>query len=185
MMQRIQHLSAVVGAVVVFVSLASPWWVVSSATSPTALTVNGFEATPALSALFLAACSAYGASLLSRRALRRMLSALHVALTLLAAAAALVHLGDPREDLDDVIGRITGLTGAGAWDSVGLDGPTAWVVVTFVGLFLGSLSGIVGISRTDSPPTTTKFDPSGTPASSADPVGTWDELSRGDDPTSR
>ena len=183
-MQRIQHSFAIAGAVVVLLSLASPWWTVSPTTSPTAFTVTGFDASPALSALFLAACSAYGASLLSRRALRRALSALHCALSVLAATATIAHVLDPRGSLDDLVGRATGLTGQGAWHSVGLDGPSWWFALSVVGLALGVLSGIIGAFRADSAPKPTKFSRADTSSSSTDSVGTWDELSRGDDPTS-
>lgn len=186
MMLRIQHLSAVGGAVAVFLSLASTWWVVSPGNAPTALPVRGFDAAPALSAFFVAALASYGAGLLSRGVVRRVLSALQVALSVLAGAAALAHLSDPRGSLDSLLGRFTGLTGTGAWESVDLQGPTWWVVISLTGLVLTALSGVVGALRPDAAPRGEKFSrPADEAPRAGDAVGTWDDLSRGDDPTSR
>lgn len=184
-MHRFHHGAALVGALLVLVSLGSTWWVISPA-GAVETSVSGFESAPALVALFLAVAASYGASLLSTGVFRRVLSALYAGLALAAAWSLAILLRDPRGSLESLVTTITGLQGHGAWEGVQLVGPSSAVVLTAVGLFGLVLSGAVGVFRSDRASSSNRYTAAHSePSSPGDSVSTWDDLSRGEDPTSR
>lgn len=173
---------------------------VAAAAAATHLTVAGSTAAPAVTALALAGLALAGALTIAGPVIRSVLGALAVLLGLSVLIAALAPVTDPAAASAPAVTAVTGVAGA---QSVRADVAgatvTAWPWVALLGAVLLAAAGI-GILLTGRrwPGSTrgqqTRFVPAGAAmdttdrhaapaAPSADAVGDWDQLSRGDDPT--
>jgi len=170
----------------------------------TEVAAAGTSAAPAAPALALAAAAAAVAVLVTGR-LGRRLAAVVLALSGLGAAVAcVVVLADSAGAAEAAVSAATGRTGgAPAPGAV-----TPWVVVALAGALLAAVAGGYGVARSASwPAPGRRFEAAsgvvpgvdgggaghpgdagaaarpGAPAG-PDPIGAWDALSRGEDPTS-
>jgi uncharacterized membrane protein (TIGR02234 family) len=129
------------------------------------------------------------AVLLAGVVFRVVLGALQVLVGAGLAAAAAIALGDPVAASGALVADATGLTGPAARALITAVAPTAWPAVAIAAgawLVLAGLLLAVGAARW--PRATSRFERNRTvaaDAASADTIGEWDALSKGDDPTDR
>lgn len=151
--------------------------------------VVGSVAAPALSALALAGLALVGALAIAGPVFRIVLGILEAVIGACVGYSALAALLDPAAA---GAGAVTEATGVAGSSSVGAlvesSSLTAWPVIT---LILGVLLAIVGLATAVTfrawPGSSKKYQAvrfvEADPDAEADPVVTWDDLSRGDDPT--
>ncbi|SMH39176.1 trp region conserved hypothetical membrane protein [Rathayibacter oskolensis] len=201
-------LAIVVLAALELTSSTQPWFtlvLVAATGDGERLEVAGTVAAPALSALALAGLALAAALAIAGPAFRIVLGLLQIVLGGSVVLAASTALGDPVRAGSSLV---TGATAIAGQESVAAlvdsSSSTAWPVVALVAGALTSLVGIVVLVTVRRWPDArrkraSRFVPAdgsghgGTaePAVDAadgerpiDPVVSWDELSRGDDPTS-
>lgn len=199
-------LAGLAGAGLVVLAAGRTWVTARPAGVPGVAEVAaaGSSAAPAAPALALAAAAAAVAVLVTGR-LGRRLAAVVLALSGAGTVAACVAvLADPGGAAEAAVSTATGRTG-------GTPPPgtvTPWVVVALAGGLLAAVAGGYGVARSSTWPVPgRRFEtPSGAPAgvdgggaghpgdagvtgragdpAGPDPIGAWDALSRGEDPTS-
>jgi uncharacterized membrane protein (TIGR02234 family) len=182
------------GAVVVISSTQTWLTVVLDDGAGHALEVPGASAVPVLAPLGLAVLALGGALSIVGLALRYVFGALTV---LIAAAlgwlSAQVVLGPPTSAVASTVTESTGITGVEAVaDLVFSVAQTPWPVVTLVTSTVLAVAGVFTVAtarqwkgsgrryRTDAP---TALAP--TSSRPHDAIDSWDDLSRGEDPTDR
>lgn len=158
-----------------------------------ALEVPGAVAVPVLQPLMLTALALGLVLALVGRALRYLLGALAVAVgAAVAALSAPLIATPPASALAPAVTERTGLAGDAAVAEVVLDtAATAWPLVTVIAALVVALAGIAvlatahawtrGGRRYDATAAAARSDP----ARPLDAIDSWDDLSRGDDPTDR
>lgn len=154
-----------------------------------ALDVVGSVAAPALSALALAGLALVAALAIAGPVFRIILGSLETIIGACVAYSAIAVLASPAAAGGAAVTEATGVAGSQSTiDLVAATSLTAWPVIT---LALGILLALAGIAtvlthRLWPGPSrkyqTVQFAQTDT-APDADPVGAWDDLSRGDDPT--
>lgn len=162
------------------------WYTVIVGGEP--ITVGGDVAAPALAALALSGLALAGAAAIASIVFRFILGALQVLIGATIAFEAFLAINDPVAAVSAAITAATGVSGDGVGALAESITGTAWPWAT---LFLGLLSIAAGFAILLTArlwPTATRkyqatrFEDSGANGS---PVGDWDALSEGDDPTSR
>ncbi|WP_163163216.1 Trp biosynthesis-associated membrane protein [Arthrobacter sp. Alg241-R88] len=149
----------------------------------TALEVQGSKAATAVTALALVALAGGLAAAIAGRIARWIITAIIVlAATGIVAAAATV-LANPLAAAQGAIAAATGITGSQAQVAV-----TAFPVLAVVAGCLLALAALLIIPAGRHWKTRTKYDApaaggAATPAGPVDEIDSWDQLSRGDDPT--
>lgn len=182
-MTRVHHIAALIGGLVLLVSGAGTWWSVTSPQMPP-IAFTGFDAAPLVMSLALASGAAYGAALLSGKVLRRVLGAAQCVLSAGALSALFAHAAQPLSSLAPIITAMTGLSGSLAEDSWQVSPPQTAVWLAGVGLAALALSGMLGVFARKPNETTGRFERETIAGDSpAHERSTWDELSRGADPT--
>ncbi|HXH35106.1 MAG TPA: Trp biosynthesis-associated membrane protein [Plantibacter sp.] len=154
-----------------------------------ALDVVGSVAAPALSALALAGLALVAALAIAGPVFRIILGSLETIIGACVAYSAIAVLASPAAAGGAAVTEATGVAGSQSTiDLVAATSLTAWPVIT---LALGILLALAGVAtvlthRLWPGPSrkyqTVQFAQTDT-APDADPVGAWDDLSRGDDPT--
>ncbi|GAB2514956.1 Trp biosynthesis-associated membrane protein [Paramicrobacterium agarici] len=149
--------------------------------------VPGEAAGPAVAALGLAGLALGGALAIAGRVLRVVFGVLEVLIGGSLIASAIVAVSDPAAASSKTITEFTGVAGdSAAHDLVAQSFATAWPYVALAaGIILAVLGIAVIVTSRRWPASGRKFDapaaePSGT---THDAVDSWDELSRGEDPT--
>jgi hypothetical protein len=153
------------------------------------LGVDGSIAAPALAALALAALALAAALAIAGLGFRYLLGALQVLLGASIALSALLVFTDPVGAAEPAVTDATGIAGAASVASI-VDSTalTPWPVITLV---LGALLALAGIGivatakswpRSSKKYSAVKMEPVATDEM-PDAVDSWDELTRGDDPT--
>ena len=182
-------------------SSTQTWFVLTLAGTTDDLDVAGTVAAPALSALALAGLALAAALAIAGPAFRVVLGLLQIVLGGSVVLAAATALGDPVRAGSSVVTEATAIAGEQSVAAlVGSSTATAWPVVALVAGALTAVLGVGVLATVRRWPDARKkkrvsrFEPAdgyGHGASSVetddgtiDPVVSWDELSRGDDPTS-
>lgn len=154
-----------------------------------ALAVVGSVAAPALSALALAGLALVAALAIAGPVFRIVLGLLEAAIGACVVISSITVLASPATAGAAAVTEATGVAGnQSTVDLVAATSLTAWPAITLVlGIVLGlaGLATVVTHRRWPGPSKkyqTVRFTQVET-APSADPVGAWDDLSRGDDPT--
>jgi Tryptophan-associated transmembrane protein (Trp_oprn_chp) len=177
--------TAVLGALTML-AWTQNWYTVQVAGEP--IEVGGDVAAPALAALALSGLALAGAAAIASIVLRFVLGGLQVLIGGTIALEAILAINDPVAAVAAAITAATGVSGDGVGSLAESISGTAWPWVT---LFLGLLSIAAGFAilltarlwpRATRKYQATRFEDSGANGS---PVGDWDALSEGDDPTSR
>lgn len=172
----------------------------------TEVAAAGSSAAPAAPALALAAAAASVAVLVTGRLGRRLATVVLALSGLGAAAACVAVLADPAGAAEAAVSAATGRTGGAPSPAT----VTPWVVVALAGGLLAAVAGGYGVARSSTWPApgrrfeTTSGAPQGVDgagtghpgdagptvraggaagAAGPDPIGAWDALSRGEDPT--
>jgi hypothetical protein len=154
-----------------------------------ALGVDGAVAAPALAALALASLALAAALAIAGVGFRYLLGVLQVVLGGCIALSAILVLTNPGSAAEPAVTDATGIAGADSVASI-VDSAslTAWPVITLV---LGILTALAGIGilvtarswpRSSKKYSTARLEPVAT-EEMPDAVDSWDELTRGDDPT--
>lgn len=183
MIARIHHIAALLGTLVLLMASAGTWWTVSLSGAPTQQ-FTGFDAAPLVMSLALASAAAYGAALLTRGVLRRLLGLLQFFLAGGAFVFLLDHAMDPLSSLAPALTRLTGLSGSGAFEGLAVSTPQLALWIAGTGLFLLALSGAAGTFISSGGSGARRFERNpGAQRTASDPQSTWDELSQGADPT--
>lgn len=194
-------LGVLVASGIALLSWTQVWILADVATSGSArdhLEVTGSTASPALTALALAGLALGGALTIAGPVIRVVLGLLEVLLGVSVFLGAFLAVSDPAGASAAAVTAATGISGRESIDVAVIDpSVTAW---PFVALAAAVLMGLVGVAivvtaRRWPGPTTryqavrleparpTDADDAGE-AAPRDAVDDWDELSRGDDPTS-
>lgn len=167
-----------------------PWFSITLAQSThagDAVDVPGDAAGPAAAALGLAGLALGGALAIAGRVLRIIFGVLEALIGGSLGLSAVIALGDPAAASTTTITQATGVAGSSAaHDLVSAAVPTIWPMIAIVAGALLVLAGVAVIATSGRWPSSgRKFDsPATKPQSSApDAVDSWDELSRGEDPT--
>jgi uncharacterized membrane protein (TIGR02234 family) len=183
-------------------SSTQSWFALELADDSGALDVTGTVAAPALSALALAGVALAAALAIAGPAFRIVLGLLQVLLGGSVVLASTTALGDPVRAGSAAVTEATGIAGERSVAAlVDSSSSTAWPVLAVIAGALTALLGVLVLATVRRWPDARKkkrvsrFEPAdgyGHGASSVetddgtiDPVVSWDELSRGDDPTSR
>jgi uncharacterized membrane protein (TIGR02234 family) len=129
------------------------------------------------------------AVLLAGPVFRIVLGVLQVLVGGCLAAAAAIGLGDPLRAAGPVLAEATGLTGPAARALVQSTATTAWpAIAVAAGVALALLGVLLAVGAPRWPRATRRFErsrmaPADGEAGPADPIGEWDALSKGEDPT--
>ena len=180
-----------IGGVVGLISSTQTWLTVTLASvEGDQLTVAGADAVPVLAPLSLAALALGAALTIVGRVLTYAFGALT---TLIGAALAMlsarVGLDAPVESYASTVTDATGITGADAVrDLVASSAVTPWVVVTVAAAVVLVAAGLLtlGGAHRWSGTSGRRFRTDAEPAGGSRPhdaIDSWDELSRGEDPT--
>lgn len=149
--------------------------------------VPGEAAGPAVAALGLAGLALGGALAIAGRVLRVVFGVLEILIGASLITSAIVALSDPPAASAKTITEFTGVAGTeAAHDLVASSSATAWpIVAVAAGLLLAILGVAVAATSRRWPESGRKFDSPATEAhgQTQDAVDSWDELSRGEDPT--
>jgi hypothetical protein len=176
----------------VFLTWTRPWFVfevTAGQTEGVPVRATGEAAAPALAALGLAGLAAGAALSIAGRVFRVILGALTVLIGGSVVLSAVLALTDPVAASASEISAATGIAGhdsiANAVESVEISAWPALAIV--VGALLAVAGAVVAVTAGRWPGPSRKYDAvrsarpdDGVPL---DAVDSWDELSRGDDPT--
>lgn len=195
-------LGVVLLAALELTSSTQPWFalgLVPSASDGSDLPVAGTVAAPALSALALAGLALAAALAIAGPAFRVVLGLLQIVLGASVVLAAATALGDPVRAGSSLVSDATAIAGQESVAAlVESSSSTAWPVVALVcGVLTSVLGVLVLVTLRRWPGARTKrasrFEPADgyghgastveTDDGTIDPVVSWDDLSRGDDPT--
>lgn len=183
--------AALVGALTL-VAWTQPWFSFTL-TSGGPITVSGQTAVPALSGLALASMALAAALTIARRTLRIVLGLILALLGAAVAALTIPVLVAPVAAAASSVTATTGLSGPASIEalvarSVASGWPFAAVIL---GISLAAVGVIVVVTAKRWPGASRKFEVNPSPAAGAasaesieSPVGTWDALTSGADPTS-
>ncbi|GAA1950601.1 Trp biosynthesis-associated membrane protein [Microbacterium deminutum] len=186
----------VIGAVGV-VSSTQTWLVVTlGGAAVHTITVSGAAAIPVLAPLSLAVLALGAVLAIAGLVLRYLFGALTVVIAaILAWLTATVAFTHPTSAIAGAVTAATGITGADAVAAlVGRVYATAWPLVALAGWILLFAAGALTLAtahrwrgsgrryRTDAPNPVAATAPSSRPH---DAIDSWDDLSRGEDPTAR
>ncbi|GAA3624735.1 hypothetical protein GCM10022200_03770 [Microbacterium awajiense] len=177
------------------ISSTQTWLVVTLVEAEQTLDVAGAAAVPLLAPLSLAALALGGALTIVGRALRYVFGVLTLAigciLMLLAARIATEH---PTAAVAGTVTEATGIAGEASVSAlVAMIGATGWPAVTVVAALLLAGAGILTLAtahrwRSGGRRYETDASASGprpADAERTDAIDSWDDLSRGEDPTAR
>jgi len=154
-----------------------------------ALDVVGSVAAPALSALALAGLALVAALAIAGPVFRIILGSLETVIGACVAYSAIAVLVSPATAGAAAVTEATGVAGSQSTvDLVAATSLTAWPMITVALGVLLALAGIATVlTHRGWPGPSRKYQAvqfaQAETAPSADPVGAWDDLSRGDDPT--
>ena len=154
-----------------------------------ALDVVGSVAAPALSALALAGLALVAALAIAGPVFRIILGVLEAVIGVCVAISAITVLTAPATAGAAAVTEATGVAGnQSTVDLVAATSLTAWPAVALVlGIILGLAGLATAVTHRMWPGPSRKYQAvrftQVESAPSADPVGAWDDLSRGDDPT--
>lgn len=169
-----------------------------SASTQEKLEVTGSTASPALTALALAGLALGGALTIAGPVIRVVLGLLEILLGVSVFLGAFLAVSDPAGASAAAVTAATGISGEESIDAVVIDPAvtTAWPFVALAAAVLMALVGVavVATARRWPGPTTryqaVRLEPAlpadvdaAGEAPTRDAVDDWDELSRGDDPT--
>lgn len=190
-------LAAVLGGGLAVIGSTQPWLEATLRDGAHAvLPVPGTEALPLVTPLGLAALALGLALSIVGPVLRYVFGALGIVIGgALLVESVRIALTTPPEAVVGVVAETTGLSGVAAVEAlVSTITATAWPVITAVGALLVAAGGVVTLVtarswrstarryRTDA--ATEAARPRGSrPHDSHDPIDSWDDLSRGSDPT--
>lgn len=190
-------LAAVLGGGLAVIGSTQPWLEATLRDGAHAvLPVPGTEALPLVTPLGLAALALGLALSIVGPVLRYVFGALGIVIGgALLVESVRIALTTPPEAVVGVVAEATGLSGVAAVEAlVSTITATAWPVITAVGAFLIAAGGVVTLLtarswrstarryRTDAATEATQ--PRGSrPHDSHDAIDSWDDLSRGSDPT--
>ncbi|WP_166983606.1 Trp biosynthesis-associated membrane protein [Paramicrobacterium fandaimingii] len=153
----------------------------------TAVAVPGEAAGPAVAALGLAGLALGGALAIAGRVLRVIFGVLEVLIGGCLVLSAVLAVSDPAGASSKTITEFTGVAGnSAAHDLVSQSSATVWPFIAIVaGVVLALLGIAVAATGRLWPTSGRKFDAPSTaqPSETHDAVDSWDELSRGEDPT--
>lgn len=189
--------SLAVGALGV-ISSTQTWLVVTLQGSGDALPVPGAAAIPVLAPLSLAVLALGAALSIVGLVLRYVFGALTVLIAaILAWSTATVAFAQPTSAVASTVTAATGIAGQDAVAGlVAAVSTTAWPAVTLVGWILLAGAGALTLGtarhwrgagrryRTDAGAAASET-PASEPSGPLDAVDSWDDLSRGEDPTGR
>jgi len=193
-------LSIAILAAVVLIGWSQPWFVVGAGEE--VFEIRGESAAPALLPLALAILALAAVLAIAGHWLRLVAAVLVGILGAVVVVASIVSLSDPTGAIERAISERTGLTGDSALERVTSAGFTLWPIVAIAGgALLVALGIVIGFASRHWTHTERRY---GRPAPRAgadvtpetpgsvadpdarvDPIGSWDALSDGDDPTVR
>ena len=178
------------GGAIGIISSTQTWLTVQRADAGADILVPGASALPLLAPLSLAVLALGAALAITGRVLRIVFGVLAVAVSLLLGWSTLQLLvTDPVDAVASTVTEITGLAGDGAMDGViAAIVPSAWPAIALAGwaiLLLGALTVLVTGGGWKSGGRRYRTDAAARAASAGpvDAVDSWDDLSRGTDPT--
>ncbi|KZC94712.1 MULTISPECIES: Trp biosynthesis-associated membrane protein [Clavibacter] len=160
--------------------------------SPTLVPVAGSVAAPALSALALSSLALAGALAIAGRVLRVVLGILQVLIGATVALTALAAVSGPVQAGEAAVTAVTGVAGSTPVADL-VDGwtTTPWGPVSLAAGIASALTGLlVAVTGPRWPTGRSRYDaaadaPARRIVPTEDPVGAWDSLSGGGDPTRR
>jgi hypothetical protein len=195
-------LAIVLVAAVNLTASTQPWFTLTLVPSSgsTAIRVDGTSAAPALTALSLSSLALAAALAIAGPAFRIVLGVLQVLLGGCIALSAWTALADPVQAGSSLITKATAIAGGESVAAlVDRTDSTAWPVITLIAAVVTAIVGVFTLATLSRWPGTGKkkrasrFEPAdgyghgastvATDDGEIDPVVSWDELSRGDDPT--
>jgi len=178
------------GGAIGIISSTQTWLTVQRADAGADILVPGASALPLLAPLSLAVLALGAALAITGRVLRIVFGVLAAAVSLLLGWSTLQLLvTDPVDAVASTVTEITGLAGDGAMDGViAAIVPSAWPEIALAGwaiLLLGALTVLVTGGGWKSGGRRYRTDAAARAASAGpvDAVDSWDDLSRGTDPT--
>jgi uncharacterized membrane protein (TIGR02234 family) len=178
------------GGAIGIISSTQTWLTVQRADAGADILVPGASALPLLAPLSLAVLALGAALAITGRVLRIVFGVLAAAVSLLLGWSTLQLLvTDPVDAVASTVTEITGLAGDGAMDGViAAIVPSAWPAIALAGwaiLLLGALTVLVTGGGWKSGGRRYRTDAAARAASAGpvDAVDSWDDLSRGTDPT--
>lgn len=203
--RRLKYTSILAIVLVAAVNLTAstqPWFTLTlvPTSGSTAIRVDGTVAAPALTALSLSSLALAAALAIAGPAFRVVLGVLQVLLGACIALSAWTALADPVIAGSSLVTDATAIAGSESVAAL-VDGTTstAWPVITLIAAVITALVGVFTLATLRRWPGTGKkkrvsrFEPAdgyghgastvSTDDGEIDPVVSWDELSRGDDPT--
>lgn len=176
-------LAGIAAAGLAMLAWTQPWFELTLSGTQT-LTVSGQDAAPALSALGLASLALLGALSIAGRGVRIALGLVEAAIGILVAVVASGALTAPVTASAGLITETTAISGPESVAAlVTALVVTAWPVVAIAAGVLTTATGAaVLVTARRWPGPTRKYD-TGSRTESGTPVGAWDSLSDGSDPT--
>ena len=165
-------------------SLPAQWWQVVLV-SGLSLPVRGVELSPLAATLLAVSAAAFGAGLLFRGVMRRLVAVISGSSAFLAGVALVSEAQHPERVVADRITQLTGISGPAALDSVTAVSGGGWLFVALAGALLMSVGGVLGALSPERAATTSRYVRGSGGVDPDDPVATWDTLSDGIDPTKR
>lgn len=172
-------LGPAVPAGIVLLAWTRTWYDVTTADA--ALTVGGDVASPALPALALATLALVGALAIAGPVVRIVLAVLGVLLGVATVAATSFTLADPARAVAPAVAEATGVAAAAAAGLVVGVAASPWPTVALVaGALVGLASVAVAVTSRAWPASGRRYSRT---RLAGDPVGDWDALSAGEDPT--
>ncbi|NQX10479.1 Trp biosynthesis-associated membrane protein [Microbacteriaceae bacterium VKM Ac-2855] len=204
--RRLKYLTILAIVIVAAVHLTAStqnWFtlrLVATAGHPDGIAVAGTAAAPALTALSLSSLALAAALAIAGPAFRVVLGVLQLLLGGCIALSAFTALNDPIAAGSSLITKATAIAGTDSVSAlVSETTSTGWPVITLVFAVLTAALGVVVLGGVRSWPNSgakkraSRFEPAdgyghgastvSTDDGDIDPVVSWDELSRGDDPT--
>jgi hypothetical protein len=183
-MRKLHHLMAAIAAVLGLVSLSGVWWTITLP-SGASVALTGLEASALASTALGAVAASYGAALLVRGVVRRVLGLVQAGLAGLAGYAWMMVSAAPALGALSEITALTGIAGDAALEGLMVTPAPSFVVMGFLAVAAALVSGLIQVVALDAPTTPSRYDRHASDASGSDPVSTWDSLSEGQDPTKR
>ena len=185
-------LGAVLAGALTVIGSTQTWLSVvlaDGATEP--LEVPGADALPVLAPLGLAALALGGALSIVGRVLRYVFGAVGLVIAVtLGIASARIAFGAPLDAVAGTVATATGIQGADALaDLVASVTPTAWPAVTLVVQIVLAAASVFALVTAHAWQSGSErryqTGAGGAPSRPHDAIDSWDDLSRGDDPTTR
>lgn len=172
------------GGVVLLLSLPAQWWQVVLVTG-LSLPVRGVELSALAAALVAVSAASFGAGLLFRGVIRRVVAGISASSAIAAGLALLSAANHPERAVVDAITQLTGVSGVAALDSVAVVNGGGWLFVALGGAVLMGVGGLCGVLSPERVAGASRYERGALGVDPDDPVATWDTLSDGIDPTKR